>query len=125
MARSSFPLTRTQLAATALTRRRLVARRVVAGALATLNLCGLAGYLWLAAHLWLRPEEVAAGITPQSGDFLIRNLTTLPLWAFFVVLDTCWVIYELAPPPRWRKAGLVAAMLALWIVALLIDSTHY
>lgn len=91
--------------------------------LLTVNIVGVAAFLWQVSYIWPIPEEVAAGIRGQTGEPIVWGLITF--WAFvtFVPLNVGWGAFLVYRRQR-SGARFWWATVAVWVLGLAIDVFH-
>ncbi len=93
-------------------------------AMVVANVLGVLLYLWRAHYSWMDPRERAAGVDSVTGEPFIWAMGVLPVWALYFVLNASWAVTMILRRPR-RGALPFAVVLALWIVAFLVDRAHH
>ncbi|WP_295562254.1 hypothetical protein [uncultured Sphingomonas sp.] len=91
------------------------------------NAIAVAAFLVIASHFWIEPE--LAGVPGANiGNAFGWFLFAAPIPPCVVVIDllcTGAAIARADRRDRLRYAGLGVALLACWVVAIIVDSAHH
>jgi hypothetical protein len=89
-----------------------------------LNAIGATGYVLLASHAWVIPEECAAGIHVTTGEPFVWFTEIAPVIGIFFCLDLAWGAMILIRH-QWSTSRMWLVTAAIWIIAASIDFSHH
>ncbi len=86
------------------------------------NFAGMAGYLFLASMLWVRPGE--EGVPGGPGDGFYRLVCLVPVLVLFFALNVAalfFVVYQIKRTGRKRALALWLGVALLWMGTAALD----
>jgi hypothetical protein len=98
--------------------------RKVSVALLLMNVAGTAIYLLRARLAWVIPEEEQHGIHVIAGEPFIWTAAILPVCAIFLAANLTWAA-TIPMRKRPQDGRIWLSIVAMWIVAVLIDFAHH
>jgi hypothetical protein len=87
------------------------------------NVTGAIVYLFAAMPSWAKPEELAQGVHPGSGDAIVWVFRTWPIFICFGLLNAIWLLCS--GVRKLRDSYLLLATAMIWLIAMWIDFAHH